>query len=168
MCRWRIVDTLSYNAIVPPCVSDICLHETKAFSLHGSGKQKGDLKNRATGQPSQRARKATKGTVPMASNGDTKTSMHGCRNTMMSRFLCVDWHMLIINGTMTICGWWIVDTLSYNAIVPPCVSHVYLKLKLLFFLEVGSERVTWRTGWQASLHFYRLTYHQYLYHRWYH
>jgi hypothetical protein len=34
-------------------VSDICLLETKAFGLLGSGKEKDDLKNRATSRPSQ-------------------------------------------------------------------------------------------------------------------
>ena len=53
---------------------DICLLETKAFGLFGSGKRKGDLKNRATSQPSQQARKDAKSSVPMASSGDSKIS----------------------------------------------------------------------------------------------
>jgi hypothetical protein len=70
----------------------------------------------------------------------------------MSRFLCVNWHMLTTNGTMIMCRWWIVDTLSYNAIIPLCVSDIcLLETKAFGLLEVGSGRVTWRTEWQAGL-----------------
>ena len=48
--------------------------EANAFGLLGSGKWKGDLKNRATSQPNQQARKAAKDSVPVASSGDAKTS----------------------------------------------------------------------------------------------
>ena len=60
--------------MIPPCVLDICLLETKALGLLGSRKQKGDLKNRVTSWPSQRAHKAAKGSVPMACSGDAKMS----------------------------------------------------------------------------------------------
>jgi len=46
--------------------------EVVAFGLLGSGKWKGDLKNMATSQTSQRARKTAKESVP--SSGDAKTS----------------------------------------------------------------------------------------------
>lgn len=48
--------------------------EAVAFGLLGSGKRKGDLKNRATSRPSQRARKSAKDLVPVASSGDAKAS----------------------------------------------------------------------------------------------
>ena len=84
--------------------------EAVAFGLLGSGKRKGELKNRATSRPSQRARKDAKGSVPVASSGDTKTSCMDVEAQQkayfyaLSRFLCIDWHMLTINGTMTMCG----------------------------------------------------------------
>lgn len=48
--------------------------EAVAFGLLGSGKRKGDMKNRATSRPSQRARKAAKDSAPVVSSGDAKTS----------------------------------------------------------------------------------------------
>ena len=48
--------------------------EVVAFGLLGHGKQKGDLKNKATSWPSQQARKVAKDLVPVASSGDAKTS----------------------------------------------------------------------------------------------
>jgi hypothetical protein len=48
--------------------------EAIAFGLLGSEKQMGDLKNTATSRPSQRARKAAKDSVPVASCGDAKIS----------------------------------------------------------------------------------------------
>ncbi|XP_008658768.1 uncharacterized protein [Zea mays] len=53
----------------PPTVKAL---EAVAFGLLGSGKRKGDMKNRATSRPSQRARKAAKDSVPVASCGDAK------------------------------------------------------------------------------------------------
>ena len=58
-------------------MSDICLLENKAFGLLGGGKRMGDLKNRATSWPSQRAGKAAKDSVPVASTGDANV-LHGC------------------------------------------------------------------------------------------
>jgi len=48
--------------------------EAVAFGLLGSGKRKGELKNRATSRPSQRARKSAKDSLPVSSSGDAKTS----------------------------------------------------------------------------------------------